>query len=50
MAGKVVSDVLSKHSYGVSVVKTKGGNNVQEVILVIVDSKGVSRYIPLCLQ
>ena len=45
MAGKVNSDALCEHGYGASALKTQGSNNVQEVILVIVASEGVSKYL-----
>ena len=50
MAGKVGSDVLCEHGYGASMVNTKGGNNVQEVVLVIVASEGVSKYLCACRE
>ena len=50
VAGKVGSDALCEHSYSASVVKTEGGNNVQEVVLVIVASEGVSKYLCACSE
>ena len=48
VAGKVGLDALRKHGHGASAINTKGDNNVQKVILVIVTGEGVSKYVCAC--